>query len=139
MDYKELAEIYKNERDTYKRLAKSLIKQNNKLEDEIRELQNGLQEENEVAISWKSMYKNTHAKYFRYKSDINEHIKNLQQEIGILRQNAQNLVKKNDELEERIDKAIEYIKDNTYEAYGTDYMDLTGIKELLKILDGGEE
>lgn len=45
----------------------------------------------------------------------------------------------NKELQQRIDKAIEYIEDNTYKSYETDYMDLTGIKELLNILNGGDE
>lgn len=35
----------------------------------------------------------------------------------------------------RCEKAIEYIEDNTYKSYETDYMDLTGIKELLNILN----
>lgn len=39
----------------------------------------------------------------------------------------------------RCEKAIEYIEDNTYKSYETDYMDLTGIKELLNILNGGDE
>lgn len=41
-ELKEQIEIYKNERDTYKRLAKSLIKQNNKLEDRNEVLKSAL-------------------------------------------------------------------------------------------------
>lgn len=50
-----------------------------------------------------------------------------------------NLQEENEVLKEQKKEAIEYIEDNTYEAYGTDYMDLTGIKELLNILNGGDE
>lgn len=39
-----------------------------------------------------------------------DYITNLQEEIGIRTQNSQYLVKYNDELEQRIDKAIKYIK-----------------------------
>lgn len=42
-------------------------------------------------------------------------------------------------LEDVIKEAREYIEDNTYKAYETEYMDLTGIKELLEILDKVEE
>lgn len=43
-------------------------------------------------------------------------------------------------LEDIIKEAREYIEDNTYKANETEYMDLTGIKELLEILDkAGEE
>lgn len=48
------------------------------------------------------------------------------------------LEEENETYKTRCEKAIEYIEDNTYKAYGTDYMDLTGIKELLKILGGDE-
>ena len=38
-------------------------------------------------------------------------------------------------LQSIIKEVREYIEDNTYKSNGTEYMDLTGIKELLEILD----
>ena len=48
---------------------------------------------------------------------------------------------RNDNAQElkNLNEAIEYIEDNTYEAYETEYIDLTGIKELKNILGGDEE
>lgn len=46
------------------------------------------------------------------------------------------LIIENHDLKEKINKAIEYIEDNTYKSNETEYMDLTGIKELLSILKG---
>lgn len=43
------------------------------------------------------------------------------------------------EKDEKIDKAIEYIEDNTYKSNETEYMDLTGIRELLNILKGEDK
>ena len=52
-ELKEQIEIYKNERDTYKRLAKSVIKQNNKLEEEIREQK----EQKRIAIEYMKQHR----------------------------------------------------------------------------------
>lgn len=52
----------------------------------------------------------------------------------LLRENAL-VYAENKKLHSIIKEAREYIEDNTYEANGTEYMDLTGIKELLEILD----
>jgi len=43
------------------------------------------------------------------------------------------------EYEKKINKAIEYIEDNTYKSNETEYMDLTGIRELLDILKGEDK
>jgi cell shape-determining protein MreC len=64
-----------------------------------------------------------------------DYISELEEKIEYL----EYLKNENERLNNIIDKAIEYIEDNTYKSYETDYMDLTGIKELLNILNGGDE
>lgn len=61
-----------------------------------------------------------------------DYIIGLENEIEILQQEIEIL-------NNRKNEAIEYIEDNTYKSYETDYMDLAGIKELLNILNGGGE
>ena len=46
---------------------------------------------------------------------------------------VEKLLKQNRELKNIIKEVREYIEDNTYKANETEYMDLTGIKELLEI------
>lgn len=71
-----------------------------------------------------------------------DYITDLQVENDITESYEETCKEQHEEIEksqQRIDNAIEYIEDNTYKCYETDYMDLTGIKELLNILNGGDE
>jgi len=66
--------------------------------------------------------------------ELKQEIERLNKENTILRQNSQYLVKQNDELEEVINKAIEYIEQHN------DYFLLKReVKELLDILKGDDK
>ena len=84
-------------------------------------------------------------KYKRY-MELYDEIERLNKENNILKKNAEHNDKVVDNVnwenmffKEIIDKAIEYIEDNTYKSNTTEYMDLTGISELLDILKEGDK
>lgn len=67
--------------------------------------------------------------------DTNTEIKKLNKENTILRQNSQYLVKQKDELEEVINKAIEYIEEKVGNEIH-DMMYVIDVSDLLDILKG---
>lgn len=72
------------------------------------------------------------------KDEVKVLLEEIERLYNIIKELTQENLKRSDEIDKLLEiknKAIEYIEDNTYEANGTEYMDLTGIKGLLEILD----
>lgn len=65
-----------------------------------------------------------------------EKIAKLEKENKKLKKGLKKAINKVCEQDIRMAEAIEYIEDNTYKSNETEYMDLTGIRELLDILKG---
>ena len=97
---------------------------------------NNLQDENEEL---KKQNKKLYKKDTKIINELKEELEITQEKWNKDKQWSECRTKEWLDYKQRIDKAIEYIEDNTYEAYETEYIDLTGIKELKNILGGDEE
>ena len=69
---------------------------------------------------------------------LEEENERLNTELELYKDNHEHLNTLLEQKNNIIKEVREYIEDNTYKSNGTEYMDLTGIKELLEILDKGE-